>query len=67
MVPLLSSGISYLVLRGAAILSYALPENGSQQAIDALADAMGMIFAMCCASVVLLVISVLVFMKMSGA
>ncbi len=64
--PLLSSGISYLVLRGAAMLTSAIPENGSQQAIETLADAMSMIFGMCCASVALLLITVIVIMKISG-
>ena len=60
--PLLSAGGAYLGLRTAAALAQNLPETGGREAIDAVADAVGMVFAMCASAAALLLLTVILCM-----
>ncbi|MBQ4047217.1 MAG: hypothetical protein IJC93_02460 [Clostridia bacterium] len=61
--PILSAGGAYLCLRVGAALAQNLPETGGREAIDAVADAVGMVFAMCAASAALLLLTVILCMR----
>ncbi len=62
LLPLLSAGGAYLCLRVSAALAQNLPETGGHEAIDAVADAVGMVFAMCAAATALLLLTVIICM-----
>lgn len=64
--PLLSTGISYLSLRAAAALAQNMPDHPGREAIDAVADAVSMAFAMAAGAVVAILISVILCMKSAG-
>ncbi len=62
-IPLLNIGISYLAIRGGAACSGALGQNIGQRAMDAVGDTLGMLFAMCTAATVLIILSVLLALR----
>lgn len=63
LLPLLSTGVSYLALRAAAALAQSAQEHGGREAIDAVADAVSIVFAMCAGAVALLLLTVIICMK----
>lgn len=64
--PLLSTGISYLSLRAAAAVAQNMPDHPGREAIDAVADAVSMAFAMAAGAVAAILISVILCMKSAG-
>ena len=66
LLPLLSTGLSYLSLRAAAAIAQCVPDHSGREAVDAVADAVSMAFAMCAGAVAMLLISVILCMKSVG-
>ena len=66
LLPLLSTGLSYLSLRAAAAMAQCVPDHPGREAVDAVADAVSMAFAMCAGAVAMLLISVILCMKNAG-
>ena len=66
LLPLLSTGLSYLSLRAAAAMAQCVPDHPGREAVDAVADAVSMAFAMCAGAVAMLLISVILCMKSAG-
>lgn len=64
--PLISVGCGYLMMRTTSALSCSIDGRGTSQAIDAIADALCLIFAMCAAAAALLIITAVIFMKTAG-
>ena len=63
LLPLLSVGCSYLCLRASAALAMCLPDTGGREAVDALADAAGTVFALCAGATALLLLTVILCMR----
>ena len=63
LLPLLSTGVSYLALRAGAALAQNTQDHGGREAIDAVADAVSMVFAMCAGTAALLLLTVIICMK----
>ncbi|MBR5520195.1 MAG: hypothetical protein IKU55_05710, partial [Clostridia bacterium] len=58
LLPLLSAGCAYLCLRVSAALAQNLQETGGREGIDAVADAVSMVFALCAGATGLLLVTV---------
>lgn len=63
LLPLLSAGCAYLCLRMSAALAQNLQETGGREAIDAVADAVSMVFALCAGATGLLLLTVVICMQ----
>ena len=64
--PLAWMGVNYLILRLSAALSFSVDGGGASQAMDALADCLSLVFALCAAAVSLVMITAVVFMRSAG-
>lgn len=65
--PVLSCGLGWGCVKLAAMFSLSLPAKCGQSAIETVAEAMGLVFAMTAASTALMLLSVIVCMNTAGA
>ncbi len=62
-VPVMSCGLGWGVTKLSAMFAGAMPSNCGTEAIETIAEAMGLVFAMCAASTALMLLSVVVCAK----